>query len=323
MTETLVVPVGAESTSPPQRERSLRVPRPPRRPPSSATPRPPLGPTAVIVRGTLIMAAVVLLAFVLNATLLSHLHHAVTQQQLSDSFRLQLSEGTAPVSEGDFNDVLLADGAPVAIMDIPSIGVHEVVAEGTSSGVLTTGPGHRRDSVLPGQAGVSVLMGRAASYGGPFSRLQELAPGDRFTVITGQGTQDFEVVGVRYAGDPSPASPVSGESRLILETARGAAYVPSGIAYVDAELMSETQPSGARQSTFASLPPQDAALATDTSTIWALVFAIQFLLVTEIAAVWAIRRVGAQKTWIVFVPLGLVAGSFVGHQLTLLLPNLL
>ena len=32
--------------------------------------------------------------------------------------------------------------------------------EGTSSGTLMSGPGHRRDTPFPGQAGVSVIVGR-------------------------------------------------------------------------------------------------------------------------------------------------------------------
>lgn len=52
-------------------------------------------------------------------------------------------------------------------------------------------------------------------------------------------------------------------------------------------------------------------------------FALQFLIVAELAAVWAFRRFGAQRTWIVFVPVLLLAGFLVAHQVTLLLPNLL
>jgi LPXTG-site transpeptidase (sortase) family protein len=211
----------------------------------------------------------------------------------------------------------------VAKISIPAIGVDEVVSEGTSSSVLTGGPGHRRDTVLPGQAGVSVLMARAAAFGGPFSRIQELTPGEIFTVITGQGEQVFEVIGVRYAGDPSPAAPQAGESRLILETARGAAYVPSGVARVDAQLTSDVQPAGTRQTTSALLPASHSELGTDTSTAWALVFALQFLIAAEIVAVWAFRRIGAQKTWVVFVPVILTAGLLVADQVTRLLPNLL
>ena len=37
------------------------------------------------------------------------------------------------------------------------------------------GPGHQRNTVLPGQEGTSVLMGRAATYGRPFADLTELS----------------------------------------------------------------------------------------------------------------------------------------------------
>jgi len=308
---------------PPRAPKPPRVPKPPRRAPRPPKQYAPLSPQVILVRGSLTILAALLIAFAANVTVLSQVQHLVSQQMLHNELREQLSAGTAPVSEGDFDDVLLADGAPLAVIDIPQIDVHEVVVEGTSGDTLKAGPGHRRDSVLPGQQGISVLMGRAAAYGGPFGRIQELAPGDSFTVRTGQGKQVFEVIGVRYAGDPTPASPKAGESRVILQTARGPAFIPSGIAYVDARLRSEVQASGQRQTTFTALPPQDKAMATDTSAVWALVFALQFLLVAQFAAVWAFRRLGAQKTWVVFVPVGVLAVLYVNNQLTLLLPNLL
>ncbi|KXZ60971.1 Sortase family protein [Microbacterium laevaniformans] len=315
----VVAPVAVSPASAPP-------PPPPRRPRRMPRPAPqyaPLTPGQALARGILSLIAALALAFVFHLLVLSHVLHFAAQQQLSDTYRAQLAAGTAPVSEGDFNDVLLADGAPVGILDIPRLGVHEVIAEGTSSGVLAGGPGHRRDTVLPGQVGVSVVMGRAAAFGGPFGRLQSLQPGERFEVRTGQGLNTFEVLGVRYAGDPTPPAPTRGESRLILMTARGAPYVPTGIAYVDARLVDKGQPAGVRQTTPITLPPSHAALATDTTTVWALVFALQFLVAAEIAAVWAFRRVGAQKTWIVFVPILLLASVFVCDQLVRLLPNLL
>jgi sortase A len=262
-------------------------------------------------------------AFILSVTVIGHVQHLASQQQLSDGFRAQLAEGTAPVSEGDVDDVLLADGAPVAMLEIPSIGVREVVVEGTDSGSLQAGPGHRRDTVLPGQAGVSVVMGRATAFGGPFARLQELAPGTTFTMVTGQGEQTFETMGVRYAGDPAPPALKAGESRLILITARGLPYAPTGVVRVDARLTSEAQPSGARLTTFGTLPASDRELATDTSTVWALVFALQFLLVVELAAVWSFRRIGPRHTWIVFVPVVVLTSLLITNQVVRLLPNLL
>ena len=146
------------------------------------------------------MLAALLLALALNIMVVGQLRHLVAQQQLSDTFIDQLAKGTAPVSEGDFNEVLLPDGAPVGIIDIPRLGIREVI------------------------------IGRAAGYGGAFGRIQELAPGAEFTILTGQGEQKFEVIGLRYAGDPSPPRLRAGESRVILTTARGVPYAPTGIA---------------------------------------------------------------------------------------------
>ena len=320
--EVEVIPA-SRVDAPPKPHKTPKVPRPPRRPPRAAMVAMPLSPLQAIVRSSLMLVAAVLLAFAANLVALSHVQHFVAQQRLHDAFQVELANGTAPVSEGDLNDVLLRDGAPVASLQIPALGINEIVSEGTSSGVLTAGPGHRRDTVLPGQVGVSVLMARAAAYGGPFARIQELTPGEIFTVTTGQGEQTYEVIGVRYAGDAAPPPPKAGESRLILETARGPAFMPTGVARVDAQLRGDVQGAGQRQTTYSTLPAADKELATDTRTVWALVFSLQFLLVIEVAAVWALRRIGPQKTWIVFVPLTLAAALLVADQTTRLLPNLL
>ena len=269
------------------------------------------------------MLASLIAMLLLSLLVFGNITYHARQQQLEDRFRSELAAGTAPVSEGDFDDILLSDGDPVAIIDIPEIGLHDVVVEGTSGSVLMDGPGHRRDTVLPGQTGVSVLMGRALAYGGPFGGLSKLAPGDRFQVTTGQGEHVYEVMGTRYAGDPAPANPQVGESRLILTTARGGPLAPVGVQYVDATLVGESQPRGARQTTPVTLPPQDKLLATDTRTVWALIFALQFLVVAEIGAVWALRRFGWRKAWIAFIPLLLLASLLTATQVAVLLPNLI
>jgi sortase A len=45
------------------------------------------------------------------------------------------------------------------------------VVEGTASSDLLDGPGHLRSTVLPGQVGTSVVMGRAKTYGAPFGAI--------------------------------------------------------------------------------------------------------------------------------------------------------
>ena len=288
--------------------------------------RPPLPPLTVkeqALRGVSALAAAVLIAFSANLILVSHVQHAATQQQLHNAFQAQLAEGVAPVSEGDVDQVLLRDGAPVAVIDVPKIGLHSVVVEGTSSSTLTAGPGHRRDTVLPGQRGESVIMGRAAAYGGPFARIDELRENDTFTVITGQGEHLYAVTGIRYAKDPAAPSFALAESRLTLETATGAPYMPAGVLRVDARLVSEPQDAGLRQTTAATLPPSHQALATDTGMVWALVFALQALIALELALAWAVRRLGRRRVWTVFVPVALLTAFIITDQVIRLLPNLL
>jgi LPXTG-site transpeptidase (sortase) family protein len=297
------------------------MPRPPLRPPREALPA--LTRRQAVARGILLLIASFVAMFLLALLLLGNITYHANQQQLTDRFRAELSDGTAPVSEGNFEDVLLADGDPVAIIDIPEIGLYDTVVEGTSSSVLMNGPGHRRDSVLPGQLGVSVVMGRALAYGGPFGGLSRLAPGDRFSMTTGQGEHVYEVIGTRYAGDPAPANPSSGESRLILMTARGGPLAPVGVQYVDATLVGDAQPRGARQTTPVTLPPEDTPLATDTRTVWALVFALQFLVVAEVGAIWSLRRFGWRKAWIASTPPLLLASLLTATQVAVLLPNLI
>ncbi|WP_426594256.1 sortase [Cellulomonas sp. McL0617] len=301
-------------------------PRRPRRPRWRWVPRRRVGPVSPGQRlGAQIarLLALVLLSLAAYVVVVGNLEHLIAQDRLHQQFTQQLAEGTAPVSEGRFDDVLLSDGAPVAQLTIPQIGVDETVVEGTDSSNLALGPGHRRDTSLPGQAGVSVIMGRHSTFGGPFRHIEELGPGDRFTAVTGQGEQTFEVIGVFYGGDAGPASAKAGESRLLLETARGPAFFPTSIVRVYAQLISEPQPRGARDTTFRTLPATDKEMAGDTSRAWALVFALQLAIVVAAGAVWTHRRIGARQAWAVFVPLGLLAFFLVADQSVRMLPNLM
>jgi sortase A len=308
---------------PRSKQRLPKPPKPPRRMPKAVKVLAPMSPRRLAVRMATTLVAVVLLGMVAYLTGYSGLAHVIAQDRLNQELRAQLDAGTLPVSEGTFEDVLLVDGAPVAQLQIPQIGVDETVVEGTTAGDLEAGPGHRRDTMLPGQAGASVIMGRAAAFGGPFGRLQELQLGTTFTVVTGQGKQTFSVIGVRYAGDPSPAPLTAGKSRLILETARGPAFLPTGVVRVDADLVSPVQPPGARATLHAGLPPAALELAGDSSRLWALVFALQALVLVEVGAVWTYRRIGARQAWIVFVPLVLLAVLVTADQTVRLLPNLM
>ena len=134
-----------------------------------ATAVPPLSAPLHLVRSALVVVLVLAAGLVLQVTFISGLQQRTAQQELFDTFRAQLAEGTAPLGPTDLDGRALAVGDPVAFVEIPSIGMRQVVVEGTTSGALFAGPGHRRDTPLPGQAGVSVIAGRRAAFGGPFA----------------------------------------------------------------------------------------------------------------------------------------------------------
>jgi LPXTG-site transpeptidase (sortase) family protein len=211
----------------------------------------------------------------------------------------------------------------VAVLAIPGLGLREVVSEGTTSQVLTRGPGHRRDTPLPGQAGVSVIMGRQATYGGPFRHLDGLHPGEQFTVTTGQGVHRYRVVAVRRAGDPQPAPPASGQGRLTLITAEGTPFMPRGILRVDADLISDVQPASAPAVAKGALPADETAMAVQDSAWLAVVLWGQGLLLAAAALAWARARWGRPHTWVVGVPVLGALGLLVADHAALLLPNLM
>ncbi|MFJ4921458.1 sortase domain-bontaining protein [Streptomyces sp. NPDC088725] len=289
--------------------------------PSAAEPRLPAG--RQIGRGALLALAVLLLGLVANLVLISGLQHRAAQQTAFDALRASLAEGTAPVGQTDQQGRLLAPGTPVALLRIPALHLREVVREGTSSDVLSGGPGHRRDTPLPGQTGTSVLMGRAAAYGGPFGGLADLKPGTTFSVTTGQGRHTYKVLGSRRAGDPSPPPPAPAGGRLVLVTAAGTSYLPGGVLRVDADLVSRTADTPDAVIRPGSLAEDEQPMASAGGAMWELVLWLQLLLAVAVAAVWAWHRWGRQQTWIVFLPVTAAVGLQVADQVTRLLPNLL
>lgn len=286
-------------------------------------PLPPLSPRAELARGVLIVIVVLSVSLMLELLVMSGLQQRAAQQRLFDHFRAELALGTAPTGPTDLNGDVLALGDPVAYLEAPSIGLRQVVVEGSLPSTLFDGPGHRRDTPLPGQEGTSIIMGRRASFGGPFSRLSDLQEGDPIRVTTGQGAFDYEVLGVRHDGDPAPNPPAAGRSRLLLATADGAAFVPNGVVRVDAKLEADAVGGPARLLGPADLPAGEQFMASDTGTLFALVLWLQLLIALVAVAIWAWHRWSRAKTWVVFLPPVMLVGVLVSNEAAHLMPNLL
>ncbi|MEO1056884.1 MAG: class E sortase [Actinomycetota bacterium] len=294
-----------------------------RRATSVSGPVPPLSPRLQLVRGVLVVALVLSVSLVVHLVLVSRLQHASAQEDLFDRFRSDLATGTAAIGPVDNEGRAIGIGTPVAFLEIPAIDVSEVVVYGTTSGALFGGPGVRRDTQLPGQVGTSIIMGRRAAYGGPFSAITSLEAGDEITVTTGQGTFTYLALGVRREGDPIPSPPSVESARLVLATADGRAFLPDGVVRVDAELSSGAVVGAAPAFAPGTLPGAERFLAGDTNTLWALALWIQALAALAIAMVWSWFRWGRSPTWIVFVPPLLLVGLATAGQVALVLPNLL
>jgi LPXTG-site transpeptidase (sortase) family protein len=279
-------------------------------------------PAFRIIGSVLAMISILSLSLLAQLAILGGLAHDRDQDKAFRELRNSLANSIAPVGPTDEAGHVLEADTPVAILEIPALGVSEVVLEGTTSTVLMSGPGHRRDTPLPGQSGTSVVFGRRGAYGAPFERVRELRPKDEIVVTTGQGRHTFSVLSVRRAGDPLPPALTKGAGRITLVTADGPAFKPSGVLRVDADLTSQAQPTPA-QIPARALPENEAAMAGDTSELIPLMLWGLLLVTAALGTVWVRHRVGRWQAWVIGVPVLVVLGGAAIDSVAALLPNLL
>jgi sortase A len=264
-----------------------------------------------VLRGVglgLTLLGVFLLGFAAYLYGLSGVQEARSQTTLYTALRIELANQVAPLGA-------TTPGAPVAILDIPSIGVRNmVVVEGTSPENLTLGPGHQRDTPLPGQSGVAEIFGRRATFGAPFARLGQLRPGATIRVITGQGVSSYTV---KALGDSSLMVEDPAPNRLILLTA-GSPFIPSYYIYADADLTSAAHqdPGGLPAITTA----ETALSGDDNALVLTMLWALALALVAAAGTIAAVRW----SPWLAYlstVPLVLAVLWNLYQSLAALLPN--
>ncbi|MFD9741921.1 sortase domain-bontaining protein, partial [Umezawaea sp. NPDC059074] len=244
----------------------------------------------------LAVVAVGTLGFVAYVVLVGSVRHDRGQDLLYAQVREQLAAIEMPTGG------VIEPGTPIAVLEVPGLGLNEVVVEGTAGARLAEGPGHLRTSPLPGQPGVAVLLGRAATFGGPFRDIAALREGDQVVATTGQGRFTYRVDGVRRDGDPLPKAPAAGTGRLLLTSAEGddvfgLALSPDRTVFVDATLVDRAVAAKAGQPT--SLLPEELPLRRDESALVPLVLWLQALLLAVIGFSWARVRWGRVETWFV------------------------
>jgi len=102
--------------------------------------------------------------------------------------------------------VNLRTGDPIGRLQISRIGLDAVVQHGVTGAasldpdgdrsLLRKGPVHYGNTPLPGEGEPFAVAGHRTTYGAPFSRLDELRPGDRMVVQTPYAHLTYEVAKV-------------------------------------------------------------------------------------------------------------------------------
>jgi sortase A len=270
-----------------------------------------------------LLLSALLLGFVGHVALFGILQHARVQAVGYQELRTSLAGATTPTGQLDVNENPVALGTPVALLTINRIHLDEVVRQGSDSSITRLGVGHRRDTVMPGQAGTSILYGRQSTYGGPFGGLPTVVPGDTITVTTGQDTFNFTVFGVRRPGDPQPQPLASGGGRLELVTADGPPLAAASVVYIDASLKGKPAETPRAVMATKALDPSELVMASDSSALLPFLFTIQWLAIAAIFARWLLTRWGHWQTWIVAAPVLLALATATADNAIALLPNLI
>ncbi|HKA05170.1 MAG TPA: class E sortase [Acidimicrobiales bacterium] len=100
---------------------------------------------------------------------------------------------------------VFTNGDPVARLEIPRIGLDEIVVAGVSVDDLKKGPGHYPQTPLPGEPGNAAIAGHRTTYGAPFYDIDNLQPGDEIVATTYAGRYVYKVSGTQTVS-PSDVS---------------------------------------------------------------------------------------------------------------------
>jgi len=107
-------------------------------------------------------------------------------------------------------------GDPVARLEAPSIGLDWIVVSGVGVDELKKGPGHYPDTPLPGQGGNVGIAGHRTTYGAPFFRVDELAPGDDVILTSTTGDRFVYKVTEQFIVSPSQYEVLAPSAQPIL-----------------------------------------------------------------------------------------------------------
>ena len=228
------------------------------------------------------------------------------QQQLVSEFAGTLALSASAYGQAGLSP--LPDTAPalnsaVALLEIPALGLSQVVVEGSASQATQRGPAHIPGSVLPGQIGEAVIVGHRTTFGAPFIHLDRLKAGDLIKVTTVEGPAIYKVLDAKTAVDAAP------ENRLVLRTS-SPAVIGTGTLAVMAQLQGKPYIATPRNSPI-----------TPTSSTWPTIILLSLALFGLSRIVPRIvTSFGPLVSWVLIAPLGLAVVTALAISLDQLLP---
>ena len=264
---------------------------------------------------TLITLGLALLLFLAYLFSFTALQADRKQRQLLNVF-------TTPAGAVPLSGALPKSGAPVAVLTIPSIGLDQVVVQGTSPVDLTGGPGAMPQTARLGTKGNAVIAGRRFTAGAPFADLTLLRVGDKVKVITGLGVFKYRVTTPAAQVKPGQTDPVSPTKRAQLTLLTASTLTGGGRTFVVAKLISD--PAAAKRPvhppTAADLGVAGQSGAQASALLWGLL-----LLAALIGSIVAYQRARGRLVvvYVLTTPIVLAVALMFYSQLYKLLPSLI
>jgi sortase A len=203
-----------------------------------------------------------------------------------------------------------AAGQPIGTIQIPSIGLDQVVVEGVGTDQLELGPGHYPGTPLPGERGNVAIAGHRTTYAHPFYDLDQVTPGRTIVLTTAQGIFVY-TADAQQVVQPTDVAVVGASPRAVLTlTTCNPRYSAATRLVVTATLTSSLLfpatlfPATAPKGTGGRADDGRASAGRTAGrprSAWAAAVGLGVATVAIAVAVWRLAR-RARRRWSVYVP---------------------
>ena len=110
------------------------------------------------------------------------------------------------------------EGRPIGRIELPTLGRHYVVVQGTNDTTLRKGPGHYPGTEFPGQGKTVAIAGHRTTYLAPFRTINKLKRGNQILLKMPYGVFTYSVEKTQVVKPDALwiTHDVKGEERLVL-----------------------------------------------------------------------------------------------------------